>query len=383
MTFALHPIVYMHFKNIYLRSFRLFLFPLAVLYGIIVVLRNWIYDKKAIKSVSFNLPIISVGNLSVGGTGKSPMVELLVSLLKQKYSLGTLSRGYKRRTSGYVLAQENTDAIEIGDEPMQFHLTHPDVAVAVGEKRIEAIPQLLYDRPDIKLIILDDAFQHREINAGLNILLTEYSNLYTRDFYLPTGDLRDQISSAKRAQIIIVTKCPADLSEDERFRIMKEISPVEGQSVFFTSIEYKDPYHIVTKQKLPLVMTEEVLLVCGIANPEPLTDYIHETVSTYEAIFYSDHHLFSIDDIYEMKRRFNEIKNKEKRLLTTEKDAVRLVKYNEYLAEMPFYVIPITVHFLFDQEKEFADIVNAFPRDFYRRQADEIRQENELEEAHS
>lgn len=370
----------MHFKNIYLRSFRLFLFPLAVLYGMIIVIRNWIYDKKAIKSVTFNLPIISVGNLSVGGTGKSPMVEFLVSLLKNKYPLATLSRGYKRRTSGYVLAQENTDAIEIGDEPMQFHLTHPDVSVAVGEKRIEAIPQLLFDRPDTKLIILDDAFQHREINVGFNILLTEYSNLYTRDFYLPTGDLRDQVSSAKRAQIIIVTKCPADLSEDERFRIIKEISPVEGQSVFFTSIEYKDPYHIVTRLQAPLVHTEEVLLVCGIANPEPLTDYIHEKVNTYEAIFYSDHHLFSIDDIYEMKKRFSEIKNKDKRLLTTEKDAVRLVKYSQYLAELPFYVMPITVHFLFGQEKEFAEIINAYPREFYKHQADEIRNENEMEE---
>jgi tetraacyldisaccharide 4'-kinase len=371
----------MHFKNIYLRSFRLFLFPLAVLYGLIVVLRNWLYDRRIIKSVSFNLPIITVGNLSVGGTGKSPMVDYLVSILKKQYPLATLSRGYKRRTSGYLLAQENTDAIEIGDEPMQFHLTHPDIAVAVGEKRIEAIPQLLYDRPDTRLIILDDAFQHREINTDFNILLTEYSNLYTRDFYLPTGDLRDQISSARRARIIIVTKCPSDLSEDERFRIMKEIAPRSGQSVFFTSIEYKQPYHIVTRNPLSLSHTEEILLICGIANPEPLTDYIHEKTNTYEAIFYSDHHLFSIDDIYEMKRKFSDIRNKEKRILTTEKDAVRLVKYKEYLADLPFYVIPITVHFLFGQAKEFADIIQSFPRDFYKKQAEEIVRENELEES--
>jgi tetraacyldisaccharide 4'-kinase len=371
----------MHFKNIYLRSFRLFLFPIAVVYGLIVLLRNWMYDQKIIKSVTFNLPIITVGNLSVGGTGKSPMVDYLAAILKKQYPVATLSRGYKRRTSGYVLAQENTDAIEIGDEPMQFHLTHPDIAVAVGEKRIEAIPQLLYDRPDTRLIILDDAFQHREINTDFNILLTEYSNLYTRDFYLPTGDLRDQISSARRARIIIVTKCPADLSENERFMIMKELAPRSGQTVFFTSIEYKDPYHIISKEVLPLSHTEEILLACGIANPEPLTDYIHETTNTYEAIFYSDHHLFSIDDIYEMKRRFSDIRNQEKRILTTEKDAVRLVKYKEYLAELPFYVIPITVHFLFGQEKEFAEIIQSFPRDFYRKQAEEIIRENELEES--
>jgi tetraacyldisaccharide 4'-kinase len=182
----------MHFKNIYLRSFRLFLFPLAYLYGLIIHLRNILYDRDIIGSVTFNLPIICVGNLSVGGTGKSPMVEYLANLLKKDYSIATLSRGYKRRTSGYVLANERSTAIEIGDEPMQFHLSHPDIAVAVGEQRIEAIPQLLYDRPQTQLIILDDAFQHREINPGFNIILTEFSNLYSRDFYLPTGDLRDQ-----------------------------------------------------------------------------------------------------------------------------------------------------------------------------------------------
>ena len=370
----------MHFKNIYLRSFRLFLFPIALLYGWVVVLRNWLFDKRIVKSVTFNLPIISVGNLSVGGTGKSPLVDYLVTLLKKKYPVATLSRGYKRRTSGYVLAQENTDAIEIGDEPMQFHLRHSDVAVAVGEKRIEAIPQLLFDRPETRLIILDDAFQHREINAGMNILLTEYANLYTRDFYLPTGDLRDQISSAKRAQIILVTKCPHDLTEDQRFAVLKEIDPKPGQSVFFTCIEYKTPYHIETGETKNLSLAEEVLLVCGIANPEPLTTYIHEHSKTYEAIFYSDHHIFSIDDIREIRRRYNTIDHNEKIILTTEKDAVRLIKYKDHFSDLPFYVIPITVHFLFDQQKEFDGLVKSYPRDFYARQAEEIRKENELEE---
>jgi len=364
-----------------LKSFRYLLFPFAFLYWLIVLIRNFLFDKNVLKSSSFNFPVICVGNIAVGGTGKTPMTEYLIELLKSNYHVATLSRGYKRRTKGFAIANADTTAIEIGDEPMQFHLSHPEIAVAVGEKRIEAVPQLLYDCPDTKLIIFDDAFQHREINAGLDILLTDYSNFYTRDFYLPTGDLRDQISSSRRARIIIVTKCPADLSEDERFRIMKEISPKSGQTVFFTSIEYREPYHIVTKENLPLSHVEEILLVCGIANPEPLTDYIHETTNTYEAIFYSDHHLFSIDDIYEMKKRFSDIRNKEKRILTTEKDAVRLVKYKEYLADLPFYVIPIGVHFLFDQEKEFNEIISSFPKDFYRSQAEEIIRENELEES--
>jgi tetraacyldisaccharide 4'-kinase len=318
-----------------------------------------------IEGVTFNIPIIGVGNLSVGGTGKSPMVEYLANMLKDKYPIATLSRGYKRRTSGYVLASDKTTAIEIGDEPMQFHLKHPDIAVSVGEKRIEAIPQLLYDRPETKIVILDDAFQHREINAGLNILLTDYANLYTRDFFLPTGDLRDQKSSAQRADIIVVTKCPSHISEHQHFLIMKELNPLHHQHVFFTSIKYNRPYHIVTGKAKKLSKEDEVLLVCGIANPEPLTSYIHESTATYDALFFSDHHIFSIDDLDVIVSRFNNITNKQTIILTTEKDAVRLVKFIDKLAELPFYVLPISFTFLFEQEKEFNDIINQYPSDFY------------------
>ena len=158
-------------------------------------------------SATFGMPLICVGNLSVGGTGKSPMVEFLVRNLKDDFRVATLSRGYKRKTKGYALANERSNALEIGDEPMQFQLKFPDVPVAVGEERLDAISQLLHDRPEIQSIILDDAFQHRAIKAGMNILLTDYNNLFTRDFYLPTGDLRDLKSSYKRAEIIVVTKC--------------------------------------------------------------------------------------------------------------------------------------------------------------------------------
>ena len=318
-----------------------------------------------IEGVTFNIPIIGVGNLSVGGTGKSPMVEYLANMLKEKYPIATLSRGYKRRTSGYVLANDKTTAIEIGDEPMQFHLKHPDIAVSVGEKRIEAIPQLLYDKPETKLVILDDAFQHREINAGLNILLTEYANLYTRDFFLPTGDLRDQKSSAKRADLIVVTKCPSHISEHQHFLIMKELNPLPHQHVFFTSIKYNTPYHIVTGKPKKLSKEDEVLLVCGIANPEPLTTYIHEITSTYDALFFSDHHIFSIDDLDDIVSRFKNIKNENTIILTTEKDAVRLVKFSDKLAELPFYVIPISFTFLFKQEKEFNNLIYKYPSTFY------------------
>jgi tetraacyldisaccharide 4'-kinase len=248
---------------------------------------------------------------------------------------------------------------------MQFHLSHPDIAVAVGEQRIEAIPQLLYDRPETQLIILDDAFQHREINPGFNIILTEYSNLYSRDFYLPTGDLRDQKSSAKRADIIVVTKCPAVVSEHERFMIMKELNPLPGQEVFFTTIEYNTPYHIVTKEKRSLSKEEEVLLVCGIANPEPLTQYIHEATKTYDALFYSDHHIFSIDDLGDIKERLDGIHDDQKIILTTEKDAVRLIKFSDKIEHLPFFVLPITIRFLFGQEQKFSDLIRNYPNEFY------------------
>ena len=229
------------FSNAFLKSFRILLLPLALFYWLAVAIRNWLYDRNLLKSVSFGLPIICIGNVSVGGTGKSPMVEYIVMNLKDRFRLATLSRGYKRRTKGYSLANDNTTALDIGDEPMQFHVKFPAIPVAVGEERIVAIPQLLHDRPHTQAIILDDAFQHRAITAGLNILLTDCNNLFTRDFYLPTGDLRDLKSSYKRAHVIIVTKCRPELSKQEAANIMEEIKPMSYQRVFFTSIEYDEP----------------------------------------------------------------------------------------------------------------------------------------------
>jgi len=258
------------FSDIFLKSFRILLLPFALVYWLVISIRNFLFDKKIFDSSSFGLPLICVGNLSVGGTGKSPMVEYLVGHLKDKFRIATLSRGYKRKTKGYTLANENATALEIGDEPMQFHLKFPGVPVAVGEGRLEAIRQLLYDKPETQAIILDDAFQHLTIKAGLNILLTDYNNLFTRDFYLPTGDLRDLKSSYKRAEIIIVTKCKHDLAEEEKKEIVDEIHPLEHQQIFFTAIQYGQLYHIITRKGITLSKTTEILLVSGIASPKPL-----------------------------------------------------------------------------------------------------------------
>lgn len=356
----------MNFKFCLLKSLRILLFPFSLLYGFIVIIRNYLFDKNIIKSVSFDLPIIAVGNLSAGGTGKSPMVEYLLSTLKGKYKVATLSRGYKRKTKGYVLADAETAASEIGDEPMQFHQKFPDVAVAAGEERIVAIPQLLQDRPDTDVIILDDAFQHRSIKPGFNILLTEFGNLFTYDFFLPTGELRDQKASYKRADVIVVTKCPSDFSGEQRNDIKKEINPLPHQKVFFTAIEYGHPYHIVSKEQKAITSSDEVLLVCGIAKPAPLKRFLVQSSKTTHQQFFADHHLFSLKDIKEIKKRFNDIDTDEKMIVTTEKDAVRLIKFNAELVSMPVFVLPVKHRFLFGEGIQFDSIVHTFIEMFLR-----------------
>jgi tetraacyldisaccharide 4'-kinase len=278
--------------------------------------------------------------------------------------MATLSRGYKRKTKGYVLAGEQTTALEIGDEPMQFHIKYPNVPVAVGEERILAIPQLLHDHPQTQAIILDDAFQHRQIRAGLNIILTDFNNPYWYDWYLPTGELRDNKRSARRAQVIIVTKCPPGITLRNKEHCIRHIKPLAGQQVFFTGIEYGDPYHLVTKQPRPLNSNTEILLVCGIANPVPLKNYIEQNSASYFELNYNDHHIFTIDDWKEIEERFSKLDGQEKIILTTEKDAVRLAKFGNLLNDKPLFVLPIRAQFLFNEEEQFHQLIETFINSF-------------------
>ncbi len=347
-----------------LRSFRYLLFPFSLLYGAAVWVRNYLFNKNILKSTGFNFPIICVGNLAVGGTGKTPMVEYLIRLLKPQYQVATLSRGYKRKTRGFAIADEATTALEIGDEPMQFHQKYPDVSVAVGEERLVAIPQLLHSRPQTQVIILDDAFQHRQVTAGLNILLTEYRNLYTRDFMMPAGDLRDVRSSSKRADVIVVTKCPGTLTEEERAALIKEIRPADNQAVYFTKISYVQPYHLFSKEPVNFTADTEILLICGIANPRPIKDFLVKHVHTYEMLRYADHHIFSISDLEDIKKHFAGMAADNKMMLTTEKDAVRLQKFEKEIADLPICVIPIEHEFLFEQGNAFNKQVTGFIEGF-------------------
>jgi tetraacyldisaccharide 4'-kinase len=356
----------MNFNIPLLKPIRILLFPLSLIYGLIIFLRNRLYDKNFFSSTTFNLPLICIGNLAVGGTGKSPMVEFITANLKNKYRIAVLSRGYKRKTKGYALADERSTALEIGDEPMQFHIKFPDVAVAVGEERMVAIPQLLHDRPTTQAILLDDAFQHRAVKAGLNILLTDYNNLYTRDWFLPTGDLRDEGSSARRATIIVITKCPPDLDEAERQSLIKELDPQTGQHVFFASLQYGQPYHITHINNRSITVEDEVLLVTGIANPRSLKQYLLEYSKTYYEMTYGDHHIFTIDDLREIKKRYTQVPAEKKLIITTEKDAVRLVKFEQELKDLPIYVLPIGHHFLFGEAQSFIDIIGNFINTYKR-----------------
>ena len=362
------------YSNLFLKTFRVLLFPLAIIYWLIIFVRNKFYDIKIFDTATFGMPLICVGNLSVGGTGKSPMVEFLVKNLKDDFRVATLSRGYKRKTKGYALANERSDALEIGDEPMQFKLKFPDVPVAVGEERLDAISQLLHDRPDIRSIILDDAFQHRAIKAGMNILLTDYNNLFTRDFYLPTGDLRDLKSSYKRAEIIVVTKCDPAIEEKVKKDISTEIGLLANQHIFFTANSYGDVYHIIKhEQTIRLTSNTDVLLVTGIANPQPLKDLLEEHTDTYYMLHYPDHHIFTIDDWKEIKKRFDKIESEKKIILTTEKDAVRLSKFGVQLNDIPLYVIPLKHHFLFNEEEKFLSLIKNYINDFTDSYRDKVK----------
>jgi tetraacyldisaccharide 4'-kinase len=354
----------MNFNAPLLRPIRILLFPFSLLYAVGVWVRNFLFDKNILSSSSFNLPVICVGNLTAGGTGKSPLIEKLISFLKDNHKVAVLSRGYKRKTSGYALAHANTTALEIGDEPFLFYKKFPEVTVAVGEERIVAIPQLLHDRPETQVILLDDAFQHRSVLAGLNLVLTDYNNLYTRDWYLPTGDLRDERKSARRADILIVTKCKPDMTEDECREVVEELDPLTQQHVFFSTIRYGLPYHIINNNTIRIDDSLEVLLVSGIADPTPLKRYLLEHSSTYYEMLYNDHHIFTIDDWKDMLKRFNNIQHPDKIILTTEKDAVRLMKFNNELRDMPVYVMPISVQFLFNGESRFQDLISKFITNF-------------------
>lgn len=319
---------------------RFLLLPFAILYGLGVRLRHFLYDRGWLSSKRYPFPILCVGNLAVGGTGKTPMVEYLVRLLGQE-QVAILSRGYRRKTRGFFLADDSATAMTLGDEPYQYHRKFPRATVAVCESRQEGIERLL-ENPHFKYIILDDAFQHRKVQAWTNLLLTSYDKLYTQDFLLPVGSLRDIRSRARKAQIIIVTKCP-ELTQTEQEKIIQQLKPLPSQKVYFTTIAYSDRvYSHEDSQALKDFIATPFTLVTGIANPTPLVDFLEKQGASFEHLAYSDHHHFS-------NRELEFLRQKE-RILTTEKDYVRLEG-----ALSTLYYLPIETQFLNDQRLIFND----------------------------
>ncbi len=340
---------------------RIFLYPFALIYGAVVWLRNRLYDTGFFSSVEFSPPVISVGNLSVGGTGKTPHVEYIIRLLQYRFRVATMSRGYKRRTQGFILADEKANALRIGDEPMQYHIKYPDIAVSVAEERITGIPRLLQLRPDVEAVLLDDAYQHRSVKAGINILITDFSKPFYKDHILPLGTLRESRSAYHRADIIIVSKCPVDLGKAEADNMVKKINPLPHQKVFFTAIQYGQPYNFFTGE--PFFMKgKNAVLVCGIAKPEPLVHYLESQAASVHTLSYADHHYFMSRDLEEIKETYNNWEVPDKILVTTEKDAARLHLHADKIREwnIPLIIAPITVAFLFNGGNDFDSIVLSY-----------------------
>ena len=335
---------------------RILLLPLALLYGIGVGVRNLLYRIGLLRSVHFDLPVISVGNLSVGGTGKSPHIEYLLRWLGAYINIAVLSRGYGRKTMGYRAVSTIDTAEEAGDEPLQFKRKFPDIPISVSESRALGVPELVKRNPDLQCVLLDDAFQHLAVTPGINILLTEYSRPFTRDWLLPAGRLREGRFEYRRADIILVTKCPPGLTAKQRQDMLREIDPYPRQRVYFSQYRYGLPYDLLRPDlRRPLELHTDVLLVSAIANTDYLLQYLGQTVHSVQALEYSDHHYFNEDDLNILMRRLQAMPGQNKIILTTEKDATRLELHRDFIWKnnLPIWVLPAEVEFCDNDEAEF------------------------------
>jgi tetraacyldisaccharide 4'-kinase len=331
--------------------------PLSVLYGVATSIRNILYDRHILKSKSFAVPVICVGNITVGGTGKTPHVEYIANLLSGYVDVSVLSRGYRRKSRGFRIVSPLDSALLTGDEPLQIANRLRQVTVAVDSDRANGIEKLLSLSNGRLAVVLDDGFQHRSVKAGLNIILTDYGRLMTRDNLLPYGRLRESLKGLSRAHIIIVTKTPATISDDEMAEIENEIAPGKGQHLFFTSLEYDELIPVDTSQYSSTEfnrVTPEVgvVLVTGIANPAPLINYLSLSAGTIIPMTFPDHHYFSKLDISKINEVFETLDMKEKMIITTEKDAVRLKDFINIASPFrnKFYYLPVRIKFIKNEE---------------------------------
>ncbi len=350
---------------------RLFLLPFTLIYGFITGVRNLLFDLKILKEKEFSLPIISVGNITVGGTGKTPHIEYLISILKDKFNIAVLSRGYKRNTKKFLLVSNQTTYNEVGDEPKQIQKKYPGIKVAVDRKKVNGVKNLINLFNNLDVILLDDAFQHRYVKPGLSILLVDYSHPLKNDLILPAGRLRERSIERKRAHIIIVTKCPSDITPVEIERLKKELVLFPSQHVFFTTINYADLSPVFNKNEQQLSCDYckkekyNLLLVTGIANPQPLKKYLQYYFNNISEIRFPDHHAFNEKDIIKIKDDFEKLAGKNKIILTTEKDAIRLQEFSNIAGSLAkiIYFIPIRVKFPGNQKNEFNRLIQYYVRE--------------------
>ncbi len=345
MKYPLHPF------------WQTLLLPFSLLYGLVAGLRNLLYDLDILKGHEFDIPVISVGNITVGGTGKTPHVEYLIRLLSPHYRVAVLSRGYKRKTRGFLIAGTESTVDDLGDEPYQMHRKFPEVKIIVDEKRVRALKKIENEMEEIEVVIMDDAFQHRSVKPGLTILLIDYNFPLSKELYLPAGRMRESRHEKKRADLVVFTKCPETLKPiEERIRV-KHFSPFPYQRVYFTKIVYGDllPVFSGKRDEGQKIDTQTAILaVTGIANPEPLVRYLRSITDHVVLLSYPDHYRFGKKDLEKIGRRYEEIKAEKKMILTTEKDAMRLEAFCTFdppFQEMWFY-LPIEVAVLQSSEKQ-------------------------------
>jgi tetraacyldisaccharide 4'-kinase len=349
------------------------LLPLCLVYGLAVLIRNFLFDIRILRSTKFKIPVISVGNISAGGTGKTPHVEYMIQFLGIGFRMAVLSRGYKRKTRDFVLAGKKTGVSDIGDEPMQIKLKYPHVDVAVDRNRVNGVRKLMEKVRKLDLIILDDAFQHRYIQPGLSILLVDHSRPIFNDVLLPAGNLREPAGNKRRADLIIVTKCPRHMSAEERGHFTAALHPAKKQKVYFTRYSYGSPVPVF-KEKTPAAKVLNytdmehpgtgILLVTGIANPLPLQQYLKDFLAISGELRFPDHRHFTSRDLKLISATFKSLPGKEKYIVTTEKDAVRLREAGLSDPELKkaLYYIPVEVIFLAKGEKSFIKKIYKFLR---------------------
>jgi tetraacyldisaccharide 4'-kinase len=345
---------------------KLLLFPISVIYGLLTGLRNKLYDWNVLLSKKFDTPVIVVGNLSVGGTGKTPHTEYLIRLLNKEFKVATLSRGYKRKTKGFILANNYSTSKEIGDEPQQYKQKFPHIDVAVDGNRCRGINKLIENNPTLDVILLDDAFQHRSVKSGLSIILTDFYNVFVENYMLPTGTLREYIPGYKRADIIVVTKTPQNLFPITKKRLIEEIKPFPHQKLFFSYIKFCSLIHLESAQYQPAdEKYNSILMVTGIANSYPLEEHLKNLCLDLVTMQYPDHHQYSEKDLIKIKNTFNKIASKDKIIVTTEKDAMRFMEpcLQEYVKELPLFYVPIEVELNEECKTEFDNKILNYVRE--------------------